>query len=162
MLRPFDVRFSQLKERIEKHRVWFETEAQIQQHDLIHQTYADFHQFLNSSSDDEETGARVATQRAENARQVRQMKSWINSSDYQSLYNRISRQTHPQCGKYVVQLPDYVQLKSLPFSNSNITDPKPSSEWLQRLIFLKGACSNHNRTNPGSFSSSTDRQTWIG
>ncbi|KAI8631969.1 hypothetical protein F5Y19DRAFT_472855 [Xylariaceae sp. FL1651] len=85
MLRPFDARFSLLKERIEKHRAWFETEAQIQQHDLIHQTYADFRQFLDSSSDNKETGEWVTTQRAENARRIRGMKSWINSPDYQSL-----------------------------------------------------------------------------
>ncbi|TGJ87577.1 hypothetical protein E0Z10_g1236 [Xylaria hypoxylon] len=138
MLRPFDARFSLLKERIEKHRVWFETEAQIQQHDLLHQTYTDFRQFIDSSADDEETGARVATQRAENGRRAREMKSWINSSDYQSLYHHINTQMHPQCGKSVVQLPDYVRLKSLPFLDSNVTDPKPSTEWLQRLIFLKG------------------------
>ncbi|RYC66033.1 hypothetical protein CHU98_g135 [Xylaria longipes] len=130
--------FSLLKQRIEKHRVWFETEAQIQQHDLLHQTYADFRQFLDSSSDEKVTGAQVSTQLAENARRVREIKSWINSSDYQSLYNHVNTQMHPECGKYVVQLPDYVRLKSLPFSNSNITDPNHSSDWLQRLIFLKG------------------------
>ncbi|KAI8953936.1 hypothetical protein F4801DRAFT_587874 [Xylaria longipes] len=138
MSRSFDARFSLLKQRIEKHRVWFETEAQIQQHDLLHQTYADFRQFLDSSSDEKVTGAQVSTQLAENARRVREIKSWINSSDYQSLYNHVNTQMHPECGKYVVQLPDYVRLKSLPFSNSNITDPNHSSDWLQRLIFLKG------------------------
>ncbi|KAI0545461.1 hypothetical protein F4679DRAFT_561029 [Xylaria curta] len=138
MLRPFDSRFSLLKERIEKHRVWFETEAQIQQHDLLHQTHADFRQFLDSSMNDRDTGAQAANQRVENNRRVREIKSWINSPDYQSLYNHVSTRMHPQCGKFIVQLPDYVRLKSLPFSNSNITDPKPSSEWLERVIFLKG------------------------
>ncbi|KAI1120753.1 hypothetical protein F5Y10DRAFT_117398 [Nemania abortiva] len=138
MLQPFDSRFSRLKERIEKHRVWFETEAKIQQHDLLHQTYADFRQFLDATSDSEEKRARAASRRAWNPSRVAEMKSWINSSDYQSLYNHVSTQMHAECGKSVTQLPDYVRLKSLPFSSSNITDPKPSDEWLRRLIFLKG------------------------
>ncbi|KAI0182629.1 hypothetical protein EV127DRAFT_449110 [Xylaria flabelliformis] len=149
MLRPFDARFSLLKEHIEKHRVWFETEAQIQQHDLLHQTRSDLRQFLDSSLNDRE----VAYRRRENFLRIQEIKSWINSSDYQSLYNHVNTQMHPQCGKFIIQLSDYIRLKSLPFSNSNLKDPKPSSEWLQRVIFLRGACSNRHKialchTNP--------------
>lgn len=52
MLRPFESRFSGLKERISKHRAWFEAEAHIHQHGLISETYTSFREFLKVTEGD--------------------------------------------------------------------------------------------------------------
>lgn len=47
--RPFQLRFSNLLERLQKHEQWFETEAMIQQHELITQHYESFVDYLKVS-----------------------------------------------------------------------------------------------------------------
>lgn len=51
MLRPFQSRFAKLIERIQKHRIWFETEAKINEHGLVLGFYKDFKTFLKQSED---------------------------------------------------------------------------------------------------------------
>lgn len=47
--KPFQMRFSNLLERLQKHQQWFETEAKIQQHELISQHYESFVDYLKAS-----------------------------------------------------------------------------------------------------------------
>ncbi len=74
MLRPFDSRFSRLKERISRHCEWFEREAAIHQQEMVSRTYMEFRQFLA----DKEKGDRKEVQAAANARDGRFLKSeWV-------------------------------------------------------------------------------------
>lgn len=47
--KPFHLRFSELLERLQKHQQWFETEAKIQQHELITQHYESFLDYLKAT-----------------------------------------------------------------------------------------------------------------
>lgn len=49
MLRPFEARFSQLKERLTMHKEWFEREAAIHEHALLDQLHGDFRHYVQDS-----------------------------------------------------------------------------------------------------------------
>lgn len=52
MIRPFDSRFSKLKELILKHREWFEREAIISQHELVSDTFSELREFVTKKDRD--------------------------------------------------------------------------------------------------------------
>lgn len=49
--KPFQSRFLDVLERLEKHQAWFETETKIQQHDLITRHHETFLQYLKTAEE---------------------------------------------------------------------------------------------------------------
>jgi hypothetical protein len=55
--KPFHLRFATLIERLEKHQQWFETEASIQQHEIITHHYESFQAYLKETEKKSEKDA---------------------------------------------------------------------------------------------------------
>ncbi|KAF7524548.1 hypothetical protein G7054_g11379 [Neopestalotiopsis clavispora] len=117
MLRPFQSKFEKLKEAIDKHRLCFQ-------------------QFLETTARSAEEESRKWN--ADKARNVRWIKRWINSSDYESIYDSIRAQAHPNSGNSFVKIPQYLRLKGLEFSGSSRSGRAAHDEWMQRVLFLQG------------------------
>ncbi|KAF4448088.1 nif-like protein [Fusarium austroafricanum] len=133
-VKPFDFRFAQLIERIKKHQIWFETEAKIQEHDMINQLSADFRDFVRITEKDAEKD--LAKQRADTAEQVRDLKAWVNSPNYMAIYEGVRDRIYPNSGHWFLEMPEYIQLKTKEFPDSHLRS-KGGDDWLKQIIFAQ-------------------------
>ncbi|KAK4451278.1 hypothetical protein QBC34DRAFT_378602 [Podospora aff. communis PSN243] len=91
-VRPFGARFSRLRERLVKHQDWFEKEVYLQEHALLTTFHEEFRSFV-SSNENERSRSTLAYRRFDEEK-VTQVKQWVNSVDYASTYEEITKQVH--------------------------------------------------------------------
>ncbi|KAK0706899.1 hypothetical protein B0T26DRAFT_756329 [Lasiosphaeria miniovina] len=117
MLRPFEARFSQLKERLTMQKDWFEREAAIHEHALLDQLHGDFRHYIQDSEEKSQHRDELGQRRSD---------------------EDIKDRVHEGTGLWFLQRPEYQRLKTMDFVQSHVMPTtSDANRWLQRVLFLK-------------------------
>ncbi|KAF2184456.1 hypothetical protein K469DRAFT_185232 [Zopfia rhizophila CBS 207.26] len=134
---PLDSRFSQLQERLVKHKRWFETELQVQNFELLVQHRKEFFRFLQIHG--QVNGYTTEAERMlRRSKRIHRIKSWLSSFEYREIYERSTRQRHPNSGSWFLNTAEYCKWKNAPFSDATANNLEAlKANWHDRILFVQ-------------------------
>ncbi|ORY12258.1 hypothetical protein BCR34DRAFT_306723 [Clohesyomyces aquaticus] len=137
--RPLDSRFSQLQQRLAKHKQWFETEMGVHTFELLAQHRQELVNVQNVlKTHSEVNGELEAGRMMRRSKRVDRVKTWLSSGEYRLIYEQSVRQRHSDSCSWFLDAPKYCRWKNAPFDERDANDLDVlKGNWHDRVLFVQ-------------------------